>query len=191
MDDEVDTTHLQDLQKALTERLHVLELQLAALGELHAPAHLITDINKTRKQVDKLRAQLGQVEKGQQQLNQNILAIQVALKGIVTKYEYEYLRRLAEHQPFPSEVGDGEYHYEDDRHHYAPDVYPRLKRLDDIGFIRPREIEGRRHLLRIVEDHGGDERWRNEDRSRFKLRDYVEITDAGLNYLSLVGSKYL
>jgi hypothetical protein len=107
------------------------------------------------------------------------------------KYEHEYLRRLADPTPFPSEVGDGEYHEDDDKHHYTPDVYPRLKRLDDIGFIRPKEQDGKRRLLKIVDDHARDESKRNEDRPRFKLRDYVEITDAGRNYLALAGLKYL
>jgi hypothetical protein len=134
---------------------------------------------------------LEEVKRTQDNIGSDIRAIHVALKGIVTKYEHEYLRRLADPTPFPSEVGDGEYHEDDDKHHYTPDVYPRLKRLDDIGFIRPKELAGTRHLLKIVDDHAGDESKPNEERPRFKLRDYVEITDAGRNYLALAGPKYL
>lgn len=127
-----------------------------------------------------------------QELRSDVEAIRVALKGIVTKYEHEYLRRLQNPNPFPSEVGDSEYHYEDNKHHYSPDVYPRLKRLDDIGFIRPTATDGHnRRLLRIVDDHAKDESLRCEDRPRFKLSDYVEITSTGRNYLKLAGPHYL
>jgi hypothetical protein len=141
--------------------------------------------------VGPVKATLGRIEQGQQILESDIRAIRVALKGVVTKYEHEYLRRLADPQRFPSEVGDFEYHYEDDKHHYTPDVYPRLKRLDDIGYIRPTEIDGHRLLLRIVDDHARDESLPNEERPRFKLREYAEITEAGRNYLALAGLKYL
>ena len=61
----------------------------------------------------------------------------VALKGIVTKYEHEYLRRLADPTPFPSEVGDFEYHYMDDKHnlddkhHFTPGVLSSIKKIRD------------------------------------------------------------
>jgi hypothetical protein len=146
---------------------------------------------EVQNRMEQFRKDIVQIEKGQQLLKSDTNAIRVALKGIVTKYEHEYLRRLADPQPFPSEVGDFEYHYEDDKHHYTPDVYPRLKRLDDIGYIRPTEIDGHRRLLRIVDDHARDESRPNEKRPRFKLREYAEITEAGRNYLALAGLKYL
>jgi hypothetical protein len=126
-----------------------------------------------------------------QELRSDVRAIQVALKGIVTKYEHEYLKRLAQPQTFPSEVGDDEYHYSEDKHHYSKDVNDRLKKLDDIGFILPREIDGKRDLLRIDKHHGGDLREDVEKRPRFKLSEYVEITKPGRNYLALTERKYL
>lgn len=127
-----------------------------------------------------------------QELRSDVESMQVALKGIVTKYEHEYLRRLHHSGPFPSKVGDDEYHYKDDKHHYSPDIYPRLKRLDDIGFIRPIATDAHnRRLLRIEEDHAKDGSLRIEDRPLFKLSDYVEITSSGQNYLKLAGPDYL
>jgi hypothetical protein len=133
---------------------------------------------------------LAQMEEGQKLLAADVRAVQMALKGNLTKYEHEYLKRLADPRPFASEVVDFEYHYPEDNHHYTHDIYPRLKRLDDLGLIRPTEMDGRRSLMRIVEDHKEDERLPNENGPRFKLREYAEITEEGRKYLELADFKY-
>jgi hypothetical protein len=146
---------------------------------------------EVQERMEQFKTELVQIDKAQTFLNSQFQAVRMALQGNLTKYEHEYLKRLADPKPFPSEVGDFEYHYMDDKHHFTPDVYPRLKRLDDLGFIRPTEIDGQRLLVRIKEDHSKDEARPNEERPRFKLREYAEITEDGQKYLMLAGQTYL
>jgi len=67
---------------------------------------------------------------------------------------------------------------------YDPDTYYRLKRLDDMGFVLPTVINGDRRLVRIQELFG-DENIPVEQRQWFNMKDYVEITDEGKNYVGL------
>src|SRR5215510_3149620 len=67
---------------------------------------------------------------------------------------------------------------------YDPDTYYRLKRLDDMGFVLPTVINGDRRLVRIQELFG-DENIPVEQRKWFNMKDYVEITDEGKNYVGL------
>ena len=59
---------------------------------------------EVQNRMEQFRKNIVHIEEGQQSLKSDTNAIRVALKGIVTKYEHEYLRRLADPQPFPSEV---------------------------------------------------------------------------------------
>jgi hypothetical protein len=132
--------------------------------------------------IKQFRTDLDQFDKGQQNLNLAFQAIQTALKANLTRYEHEYLRRLAYSTSFPSEIEDGEYHELEDKHHFSQDVYSRLKRLYDLGFIRPTTIDGRSNIERILKEHAKDETLSGE-RPRFKLRDYAEITEDGQKFL--------
>jgi hypothetical protein len=111
------------------------------------------------------------VAQGEQLTEQQIVvqAIQLALKGILTKFEIDYLRRLTAAKPW--------------RCRYDPDTYYRLKRLDDMGFVLPTVIDGHRRLLRIQELFG-DESIPVKDRQWFDMKEYVEITEAGKDYLA-------
>jgi len=100
-----------------------------------------------------------------------IRAITVALRGIVTRFEIDYLRRL---------LTTEEWQCRWDR-----DTYDRLQRLDDMGFVLPTMIDGNRRLVRIQERFGGEEHKAVEQRTWFNMKDYVEITEEGKNYVEL------
>lgn len=100
----------------------------------------------------------------------DIQAIKVALRGIVTRFEIDYLRRLARAEPWKCR--------------YDPDTFYRLKRLDDMGFVLPTVIEGSRRLVRIQELFG-DESIPVDQRKWFDMKDYVEITEDGKGYVAL------
>ena len=99
-----------------------------------------------------------------------IRAIKVSLRGIVTKFEIDYLRRLMRAEKWDCR--------------YDPDTYHRLKRLDDMGFVLPTVINGDRRLVRIQELFG-DETIPVEQRKWFNMKDYVEITEEGKSYVGL------
>lgn len=105
-----------------------------------------------------------------EQQEATIRAIKVALRGIVTKFEIDYLRRLMKAEKWDCR--------------YDPDTYYRLKRLDDMGFVLPTVINGDRRLVRIQEFFG-DENIPVEQRKWFNMKDYVEITEDGKNYVRL------
>jgi hypothetical protein len=100
-----------------------------------------------------------------------IRAITVALRGIVTKFEIDYLRRLM--------------HAEAWQCRWDRDTYERLRRLDDMGFVLPTVIAGNRMLIRIQERFGKEEHIAVEQRTWFNLRDFVEITEEGRKYVQL------
>jgi hypothetical protein len=101
----------------------------------------------------------------------DIQMIKAALKGIVTRFEIDYLRRLARAEPWNCQ--------------YDPDTYIRLKRLDDMGFVLPTlSIEGSRRLVRVQELFG-DESIPVDKRKWFDMKAYVEITDDGRKYIAL------
>jgi len=105
-----------------------------------------------------------------EQQEATIRAIKVALRGIVTKFEIDYLRRLMKAEKWCCR--------------YDPDTYDRLKRLDDMGFVLPTVINGDRRLVRIQELFG-DENIPVDQREWFNMKDYVEITEEGKNYVGL------
>jgi hypothetical protein len=53
-----------------------------------------------------------------------------------------------------------------------------------MGFVLPTEIDGQRRLIRIKELFG-DEGIPVEERKWFDMKDYVEITQAGKDYVKL------
>ncbi|MEU4223283.1 hypothetical protein AB0F17_03215 [Nonomuraea sp. NPDC026600] len=109
-------------------------------------------------------ARLAQYEKRQNSLEADVNALRIALTGLVTKYEWDHLRRLTE-QPMVMVK------FREDRK-----LQLELERLDAMGFISPRdELRG---LNAIVDDHAGDP-------EEFDLKNYVEITDDGADYLEL------
>jgi hypothetical protein len=53
-----------------------------------------------------------------------------------------------------------------------------------MGFVLPTEVDGNRRLIRIQE-HFGDESIPVDHRTWFNMRDYVEITKTGRDYVKL------
>jgi hypothetical protein len=124
---------------------------------------------EVQNKMEQFRKDLVQIEKGQQLLQSNTKAMRVLL-GFIGKYEIEHLRKVAGTEPY--------------LRHYDPDLYYQLKRLDDTGFILPTVRDGGRRLLRIQE-HSRDESLPVEQRPLFNVKDYVEITESGKEYLEL------
>lgn len=113
---------------------------------------------------------LQELKKNVEHQEATLRAIKVALRGIVTKFEIDYLRRLMKAETWDCR--------------YDPDTYYRLKRLDDMGFVLPTVINGDRRLVRIQELFG-DENIPVEQRQWFDMKDYVEITEEGKNYVGI------
>lgn len=107
-------------------------------------------------------AHFAKIEAGLSDLEDEVRALQVSLTGLVTKFELIQLRKLAAEGPavvhFSNIMLQGE-----------------LTRLDAMEFIRP---SGPRGLNAIRDDHGNDS-------VDFNLKDYVEITQQGREYLAL------
>jgi hypothetical protein len=105
--------------------------------------------------------QLGKVEARQDILQAQIHVLQIVIKGIVTKFEYEKLEGLARSGPFLVT-------YRKD------DMYEELKRLDSIQYIERQPGYGITSIHRQADIPG-----------EFDLKQYVRITDQGLEYLKL------
>jgi predicted nucleotide-binding protein len=99
----------------------------------------------------------------------DIRAVRVALKGIVTNWEIDCLRKLAKSEPW--------------NFHWDQDTFGRPKRLDDIGFVLPKIIDGTRSYDRFREHFQTEKPV--DQRERFDMKKYWEITEDGKNYLEL------
>ena len=113
--------------------------------------------------------QLAVVANEVQELGSDLQAIRVALRGIVTKWEIDYLKRLAKTQSWDCQ--------------WDQDTFNRLKRLDEMGFVLPTEIDGKRSFERFrelfqTEKPVGERLW-------FDMKSYWEITEDGKNYVKL------
>jgi hypothetical protein len=86
--------------------------------------------------------------------------IQVVIKGLVTEFEYEKLRALAATGPFMVQFHNS--------------MVAELNRLDAIRYVRPKPGYG----IESIRERDGTDR-------RFDLKQYVEITTDGLEYLNL------
>ncbi|SEG88211.1 hypothetical protein SAMN05444920_106203 [Nonomuraea solani] len=148
----------------VTRRLEVHEVALAAgllAGVYFAAAqYSITDVTIGAGGVT---ARLDRAEAKQRVLESDLRAIQVALGGLVTKYEWGHLRGLAAEGPMIARSRE-------DRK-----LQQELERLDAMGFVEPLDPRG---LNAIWDDHGHTGR-------DFDLKPYVAITDAGREYLRL------
>jgi hypothetical protein len=109
------------------------------------------------------------VDKRQTLQGSEIRALQIALKGILTKHETGPLMGLN---------GPGKFEMR-----YEPDLYGYLHRLDGLDFIQPHKNDP--GLWGIVEDHKRDLELQYEQRPLFDLKKYVYITDRGKDYLNL------
>lgn len=92
-----------------------------------------------------------------------VLASQVAFRGIVNTYELDKLRGLAADGPFLV--------------HYNPRMYEELRHLDAMQFVSPTEGHG---LVDLKNSYA-----KREDIT-FNLKDYVAIRKEGREYLDLL-----
>jgi hypothetical protein len=110
---------------------------------------------KTTSQIKELRSRQDTTES-------QVRALQFAVKGLVTEYEYDKLVGLASDQPFMV--------------HYSHRMYDELRRLFTLQYVRTPSGD-------IRELHRLREQSRNPN--QFNLKDYVGITDEGREYLRI------
>jgi hypothetical protein len=91
-----------------------------------------------------------------------IRSLQVALQGIVTRYELDKLVGLSKQEPFLC--------------HYSDDMYNELKRLRAMGLVLNHEGTGLTDMRRDNKD----------SRRQFDLKRYFYITEQGREYLKLL-----
>ena len=106
-------------------------------------------------------AHFDRIEKRQNELEEDVRALQVALTGLVTKFELMHLEKLAADEP--ANV------------HFGKIFVDELTHLDAMGFVRPLLKRG---INAIGEDHGSG-------LDEFDLKGYLEITPEGREYLHL------
>lgn len=111
---------------------------------------------------DGFSVRLSEIEERQDNQENIIIAIQIALRGLVTKYEYEHLIRLSSPGPYYCKFG----------HIF----FEEIKRLDALGFIRPAAQyfnDGFNLIKQRFETNLED----------FNLKEYVQITEEGEAYI--------
>jgi hypothetical protein len=108
-----------------------------------------------------ITASFERIEARQESLESEVKALQIALTGLVTKFEMLHLTKLA---------GDGTVSVR-----FGEIMLNELTHLDAMQFVRPRDPRG---LNALRQDHGSG-------LSDFNLKDYVEITPEALEYLAL------
>jgi hypothetical protein len=118
--------------------------------------------------IQQVRIAVDQVEKRQIIQEAEIKAIEIAIKGILTKHERGLLEGLRRDRCMIR---------------YEPDLYRYLHRLDALNFIQPKHERG---LMKIEDEHRADEQLpvRPDQRPEFDLKEYVYITDEGRTYLA-------
>lgn len=116
-------------------------------------------------------AKFAELKRQQEVQASDIESIRVALRGLVSKYELDHLRRLRD-RDMPFIVN------------YGKEFYGEIKRLDDFGFLLPRP-DLPKGLYTLVDRFGHEEEAPLETRTRFNLHDYVVLTQEGRRYLDL------
>ena len=104
--------------------------------------------------------QIRQLQNRQETTESRVRTIQILIKSLVTEFEYEKLHGLAPNGPFVV------------RFHNS--MIAELNRLDAIRYIRPKPGYG----IESVRERDGTDK-------KFDLKQYVEITEDGLEYLNL------
>lgn len=104
--------------------------------------------------------QIRQLQNRQETTESRLRTIQVVVKSLVTEFEYQKLRGLVAKDPFMVQFHNS--------------MIAELNRLDAIRYIRPRPGCG---IESIRERDGTDK--------KFDLKQYVEVTEDGLEYLNL------
>jgi hypothetical protein len=122
---------------------------------------------EVQNRTEQFKTNLDKIAKGQLSQKLDIEAIRVALRGIVSKWEIDYLRRLAKAEPWNCR--------------WDLDTFSRLKRLDEIGFVLPVEKHGKRSFEEFRRRFQTDEPL--DKREWFDMKDYWELTEDGKGYL--------
>lgn len=143
------------------KRLTTAEIVLA-VAVLVLSQYSIEDLTFDAGGASKIR--LRRVEDRQSALESDVKVLQVALSGIVTKYELSHLRGLAASGMFDVQ--------------YSNHMVRELERLDAMQYVEPVRSDG---LNAIRTDHQGPD-------DRFNLKDYAKITGRGREYLKLLAS---
>ena len=120
-------------------------------------------------ELERVKVAVDQVEKRQAIQESEIKAIQIALKGVLTKHEIGLLEGLNMPKEFMIR--------------YEPDLYRYLHRLDGLNFIQPNSGYG---LITIEDRHKDDEKLPPDKRPKFDLKEVVYITDDGKKYLNIL-----
>ena len=116
---------------------------------------------KTAQRVNELARQQQSSERTLTEHSRQIRWMQVALQGIVTRYEFEKLIGLAADGPFWCQ--------------YSDDLFNEMKRLRAMDLARHNDGTG---LSRMRDQYRGKS-------DRFDLKQFCHITDAGKEYLTL------
>src|SRR5512144_528079 len=104
--------------------------------------------------------QIRQLQNRQETTESRVRTIQILIKSLITEFEYEKLHGLAPNGPFMVQFHNS--------------MIAELNRLDAIRYIRPKPGYG---IESIRERDGTDK--------KFDLKQYIEITEDGLEYLNL------
>jgi hypothetical protein len=153
------------INKKDMESVWAFKEKLDALGHFYTVYKNADELKfKFNQQLDneKLRSELKRQES-------ELQAIRVALRGIVTKWEIDYLRSLEKAGKWDCQ--------------WDQDTFDRLKRLDDMGFVLPAVIDGTRSFDRFRQLFQ-TEKPVNE-RPWFDMKIYWEITEDGKKYVKL------
>lgn len=145
-------------QRLATPEIILTAALLAALAFTAQNGYAITDLTVGSGGVN---AHFRRIEKGLNELEDEVRALQVSLTGLVSKWELAHLRNLAAGGPAVVRFGNI--------------MQDELTRLDGMEFIRPTGPGG---LNAIRDQHGSG-------LDDFDLKNYVEITQEGREYLSL------
>jgi hypothetical protein len=108
-----------------------------------------------------IAASFERIDARQSALESDVRALQVTLTGLVTKFELVHLENLASEGPATVR--------------FSQIMISELEHLDAMQFVRPTHVHG---LNAIREEHGSG-------LDDFDLRQYVEITGEGREYLTL------
>lgn len=114
------------------------------------------------KQVEQLKEDVKSVESRQDTTESEVRALQVAVKGLVTQYEFDKLLGLDSDGPFNVQ--------------YSHRMYDELRRLITLQYVRT-TAGPITELHRLRERNGSDK--------PFDLKQYVAITDEGREYVRL------
>lgn len=110
---------------------------------------------------------LDKIEAEQDRMSGEIHGLQVALRGLVTKYEIGHLRAMDTAAAYMVKYGD--------------DFFEEIKRLDAKGFIRPCHAGG---FNAIREEN------KNTPLVEFDLKHYMQLTKEGKEYLDVLSTLF-